>query len=105
MPVLVSEAPIADRRFVAAELGPHGVIDQFGQVVCDLDIGPETKEYIARLASLVLLTSNPAIAEVRNGADAIVQRNAFLTVSLIPALLARCITDFDVGQRQIVSVE
>ena len=60
MPLLVPETLVTRRIFVAAELGPHGVIDQFGQVVCDLDIGPETKEYIARLANVVLLTPNLA---------------------------------------------
>jgi hypothetical protein len=70
MSVPVSETPIAGRNLVAAELGPHGVINQFGQVVRDLEIGAETEEDIASLARLVLLTPNPTIAEVRNGADA-----------------------------------
>ena len=72
MPVLVPETPIAGRRLVATEFRPHGVVDQFGQVVRNLDIGAEPEEYVAGLACLVLLTPNPAIAEVRNGADAIV---------------------------------
>ena len=36
MPVLMSEPPIAGRNLVAAEFGPHGVIDQRGQIVRDL---------------------------------------------------------------------
>ena len=42
MPVLVPETPVTGRRFVAAELRPHGVVDQFGQVVRNLNIGAET---------------------------------------------------------------
>jgi hypothetical protein len=38
MPVLVPETPVSGRILVAAELGPHGVVDQLGQVVRDLDI-------------------------------------------------------------------
>jgi hypothetical protein len=48
--LLVIESAIGEavgRGLVAAELRPHCVIDQFGQVVRDLDIGAETKEYIA----------------------------------------------------------
>jgi hypothetical protein len=30
MPVLVPETPVTGRRFLAAELRPHGVIDQLG---------------------------------------------------------------------------
>jgi hypothetical protein len=72
MPVLMPETPIAGRNLVAAELRPHGVINQLGQIVRDLDIGAQTEEYIAGIARLVLLTPNAAIAEVRNGADAAV---------------------------------
>src|ERR1700719_4195491 len=50
MSVLVPETPIAGRRLVATELRPHGVVDQFGQVVCNLDIGAEPEEYVAGLA-------------------------------------------------------
>ena len=70
MPVLVPETAVVGRILVAAELGPHGVIDQLGQVMRDFDIGAQTEEYIAGFAGLVLLSPNTAIAEVRNGADA-----------------------------------
>jgi len=72
MPVPVAETPIGGRHLVAAELGPHGVIDQFGQVMGDLDIGAQAEEYIARLACLVFLAPDPAITEVGDGADAVV---------------------------------
>ena len=54
---------------------------------------------------MVLLTPNTAIAEVRNSADARVQRNALPAVGLVFALLTRCIADFDIGQQKIISVE
>ena len=43
MSVLVPETPVTGRIFVAAELGPHGVIDQLGQVMRDFDIGRRPK--------------------------------------------------------------
>ena len=67
MSVLVPETPIVGRGLVATELRPHGVVDQCGQVVRNLDIGAEAEEYIAGLGCLILLTPNPAIAEARNG--------------------------------------
>ena len=72
MPVLVPKTPVVGGILVAAEFGPHGVVDNLGQVMCDFDIGAETEEYIAGFAGLVLLALNTAIAEVRNGADAVV---------------------------------
>ena len=98
MPVLVPETPVTGRILVAAELRPHGVVDQLGQVVRDFDIGAQAKEYIASLAGLVLLAPNTAIAEVRNGADAVVERNALLAVGLVLAPLTPCIADFDIGK-------
>jgi hypothetical protein len=71
----------------------------------DLYIRAQAEEYIARLACLVFLAPDPAIAEVGNGADAVVQRNALLAVGLVLPPVTRCIADFDVGQRKIVSVE
>ena len=50
MPILVPETPIAGRIFVTAEFRPHRIIDQFGQVMRDFDIGPESEEYIAGIA-------------------------------------------------------
>ena len=64
MPVLVPETPVTGRGFVAAELRPHGVIDQLGKVMRDFDIGAQTEEYIAGFAGRVLLAPNPAIAEI-----------------------------------------
>ena len=71
MPVLVPETPVTGRGFVAAEFRPHGVIDQLGKVMRDFDIGAQTEEYIAGFAGRVLLAPNPAIAEIRNGADTV----------------------------------
>src|SRR4051812_21832024 len=53
---------------------------------------------------MALLTPNPAIAKVRDSADTVIQRNALFSVGLIGALLALSITDFDIGQRKVVSV-
>ena len=35
MPVLVPETAVVGRILVAAEFGPHGVIDQLGQITRD----------------------------------------------------------------------
>ena len=43
MPVLVPETAVVGRILVAAEFGPHGVIDQLGQVMRDFDIGAQTE--------------------------------------------------------------
>lgn len=72
MSVLIPETSVASRRLIAAELEPHSVIDYLGQVVRDLDIGAETEEDITGVTHLVLLAPNPAVAEIRNGADAAV---------------------------------
>jgi hypothetical protein len=69
------------------------------------DIGAEAKEYVSRLACRVFLAPDPAIAEIRDGADAIAQRYALVAVGLIFAPLTRRITDFDIGQRQVVAIE
>ena len=53
MPVLVPETLVTGRRFVAAELRPHGVIDQLGPIVRDLDIRANSKEYILSLAGMM----------------------------------------------------
>ena len=99
MSVLMPETPIDGRHLVAAELEPNGVIDHLSQVVGDLDVGAEAEEDIAGISRLVLLAPNPAVAEVRNGADAAVQRNTLPAVGLILALLTCRVVDFDVGQR------
>jgi hypothetical protein len=51
--------------------------------VRDLDIRAKAEEYVASLGGLVLLSPNSAIAEVRNGADTVVERNALLAVGLV----------------------
>ena len=89
MPLLVPEPPIIGRGLVAAELGPNSGIDQFGQVVRDFDIRAKTEEYVSGLAGLVLLAPDPAVAEIRNSAYAVVEWNSLLAVSLILAPLAR----------------
>jgi hypothetical protein len=73
--------------------------------VRDFDICTKAEEYVSGLAGLVVLTPDPAVAEIRNGADAVVERNALLAAGLIGAPLARRLPDFDVGQRQVVAVE
>src|SRR3954452_12447906 len=54
---------------------------------------------------MALLTPDPAIAKVRDIANTVIERNALFAPSLIRALLALSITDFDIGQREVVSVE
>src|SRR3954451_522061 len=54
---------------------------------------------------MALLTPNPAIAKVRDILNTGIERNALFAPGLIMALLALSITDFDIGQRKVVSVE
>jgi hypothetical protein len=90
VPLLVPEPPIFRCGLVAAELGPNGSVDQFGQVVRDFDIREKTEEYVSGLTGLVFLAPDPAVAEIRNSAYAVVERNSLLAVGLILAPLARC---------------
>ena len=105
MPLIVPEPFIVGGGLVAAELGADGGVEQFGQVVRDFDVRPKTEEDIAALASLILLAPNPAVAEIRDGADAVIERNSLLAVGLIRAALARRLAHLDVGQRQVVAIE
>ena len=105
MPFFVPEPPIVRCGLVTAELGPNGSVDQLGQVVRDFGIRAKTKEYVSGLTGLVFLAPDLAVAEIRNCAYAVVERNSLLAVGLILAPLARCFADFDVGQRQVVAVE
>src|SRR5437868_4421641 len=54
---------------------------------------------------MILLTPNAAIAKTRDILDTGIERNALFAPGLIGALLALPITDFDIGQRKVVSVE
>ena len=105
MPLLVPEPPIVDRGLEAAELGAHGAVDQFGQIMRDLDIRAKTEEHIAALAGRVLLAPDPAIAEIRDRADAVVERNSLLAMGLVVPPFARRLAHLDVGQRQVVAIE
>src|SRR4051794_38087960 len=71
----------------------------------DFDIRAKTEEDIAALAGLVLLAPDPAVAEIRDGADAVVERDPLLAVSLKQAPLTRRLAHLDVGQRQVVAIE
>src|SRR5438132_14389307 len=71
----------------------------------DFDIRAKAEEYVSDLAGLVLLAPDPAVAEIRNSAYAVVEWNALLAPGLILALLARRFANFDVSQRQVVAVE
>ena len=99
MPLLVPEPAVVDRGLEAAELGAHGAVDQFGQVVRDLDIRSETEEHIDVLAGAVLLAPDPAIAEMSNGADAVVQRDSLLAMGLEDPPFTRRSAQLDVGER------
>src|SRR3954466_14544016 len=54
---------------------------------------------------MAFLTPYPAIAKVRDFADTVIQRNTLFAAGLIGTLLELSITDFDIGQRKVVSVE
>ena len=105
MPLLVPEPPIFRCGLVAAELGANGSVDQFGQVVRDFDIRAKTEEYVSGLTGLVFLAPDPAVAEIRNRAYAVIERNSLLAVGLHTRALARCFANFDVGQWQVVAIE
>jgi hypothetical protein len=85
MPLIVPETPIAGCGLVAAEFGTDGGVDQFGQIVRDFDIRAKTEEDIAALARLILLAPDPAVAEIRDGADAVVEGDSLLAVVLCAA--------------------
>ena len=105
MPLIVPEPAIIRRGLVAAEFGADRGVDQFGQIVRDLDIRAKAEEDIAALARLILLAPDPAVAEIRDGADAVVERDSLLAVGLIRAPFARRLANVDVGQRQVVAIE
>ena len=105
MSPVVPEPSIVGCGLVATEPGADGGIDQFGQIVRDFDIRAKTKEDISALAGLILLAPDPAVAELRDGADAVVERDSLLTVGLIRATFARRLAYIGVGQRQIVAIE
>jgi len=77
VPLLVSEPPIFWYGLVAAELGPNGGVNQFGQVVRDFDIRAKT-ENTYRVSRPGSLAPDPAVAEIRNSAYAVVEWNRFL---------------------------
>ena len=99
------KSPIIRRGLVAAGLGAYRSVDQFGQVMRDFDIRTQAEEDIAALAGLVLLAPDPAIAEMRDGADAVVERDSLLAPGFIDAPFARRCANVDVGQRQVVAIE
>jgi len=98
MPLLVPEPAVVGRGLEAAEFGAHGGVDQFGQIMRDVDIRAQTKEDIAALAERILLATDPAIAEMSDRADAVVERNSLFAMGLVDA-------QFDVGQRQVMAIE
>ena len=69
------------------------------------DIGAQAEEDVARLAGRVLLAPDAAIAEIGDGADAVVERNALLAMGFVGAPLAGRVAQLDIGQRQVVAVE
>src|SRR4051812_942709 len=105
MPLLVPEPAVVDRGLEAAKFCAHGAVDQLSQIMRDLDIRAETEEHIAVLAGRALLAPDPTIAEMGDRADAVVQRNALLAKSLVDPPLARRRAQFDVGERQIMSIQ
>ena len=105
MPLLVPEPAVVDRGLEAAEFGAHGGVDQFGQMMRDLDIRAQTEEDIAGLAGRILLAPDPAIAEMSDRANAVVERYSLFAVDLVGAPLARRRAQFDIGQRQVMAIE
>ena len=106
VPLLVAEPPIVRGGLVpAAELGADRGIDQLGQDVRGLDVRAQPEEDVPRLAGQVLLAPHAAIAEIREDADAVVERDALLAVRLVHAPLTGRLADLDIGQRQVVAVE
>jgi hypothetical protein len=73
--------------------------------VRDFDIRAQAEEHIAALAHLVLLAPDPAFAKIRDGADAIIERDSLLAVGLVRQPLAGRLANVDVGQRQVVAIE
>src|SRR5689334_22124181 len=105
MSLLMPETGVVRRGLEAAELGAHGAVDQFSQVVRDLDISAETEEHVDVLTGRVLLAPDPAIAEKSDRADAVVQGNTLLAISLEDPPFAWRGAQLDVGERQIVTIQ
>ncbi len=88
MPLLVPQAAVIGRGLEPAELGAHRGVDQFGQIMRDLDIRAQAEEDITAFAGRILLAPDPAIAEMSDRADAVVDRNSLLAMGFIDAPLA-----------------
>ena len=98
MPLLVPEPPIFRCGLVAAELGPNGGVDQFGQVVRDFDIRAKTEEYVSGLTGLGSSRARPGSR--RNSRQRLCSRRAEFAScgGSHTRALARCFANFDVGQ-------
>src|SRR3954466_5208350 len=105
MPLLVPEPAVLGRGLETAELGAHGAVDQFGQIMRHLDVGAQTEEHIAALADRILFAPDPAIAEMRDGADAVVERNPLLAMGLVDLPVTRRLAQLNIGKRQIMPIE
>src|SRR6476661_3255882 len=102
MPLLMAELPVFGRRLVPAKLRAHRRIDQLGEVVRGLDVGRQAEEHVPHLARRVLLAPDAAVAEVGDGANAVVERDALAVARLIDAPPAGSLADLDLAERQFV---
>src|SRR6185312_9103064 len=105
MPLLMAELPVFGGRLVPTELRAHRRIDKFGEIVRRLDIRRQAEEHVAHLARRVLFAPDAAVADVGDGANTAVDRDAFAVARLIDAPLARRRADLHVAERQVVAVE
>ena len=76
-----------------------------GEGVRSLDVRRQAEEHVPHLARRVLLAPDAAVAEVGDGADTVVDRDAFAVARLIDEPPAGCRADLHVAERQLVAIE
>ena len=70
-----------------------------------LDVPRQAEEHVAHLARRVLLTPDAAAAEVGDGADAVVDRDALAVACLVDTPLAGRLADLDIAERQVIAIQ
>ena len=68
-------------------------------------VAAQAKEHISRLPVRIFFAPDTAIAKMRDGADAAVERNALLAMGLKRHAVAGRLRDLDIAQRQIVAIQ
>ena len=105
MSFLMFEPKIFQRGFVSPELRTNSIVDQFRQIVCDINIGAQTKKHESIFAILVFLSPNAAIAKLSDCANTAVQRNTLLPVCFILPPFTGRVAQFNISERKIIPIK